>query len=252
MDFTFNVEVAEKYGVSEAVFIQHIFFWTRKNEANDKHFYDGRYWTYNSIEAFVNLFPFWSKRQVRRIIDKLKASGAIYIGNFNQKSFDRTQWYALSDDVISICQKGHMEVTKRAHGSDRKGTTIPDSKPYSKPYIPPISPTGDEVRLKESNFDLFWTAYPKKVGKAAAKKAFAKVKVNINTLISAVEQQKQSDQWRKDNGQYIPNPTTWLNQGRWDDELSGIDKPVEQAKPKKYREVVINGETILEVIADAE
>ena len=94
-------------------------------------------------------------------------------------------------------------------------------------------------------------AYPKKIGKAAAKKAFAKVKVNINTLISAVEQQKLSDQWRKDNGQYIPNPTTWLNQGRWDDELSGIDKPVEQAKPKKYREVVINGVSILEVIADA-
>lgn len=70
------------------------------------------------------------------------------------------------------------------------------------------------------SFDLFWNAYPKKVGKEAARKAFAKVKVDTSVLIRAIEQQKNSAQWQKDNGQYIPNPATWLNQGRWEDELT--------------------------------
>ena len=43
-------------------------------------------------------------------------------------------------------------------------------------------------------------------------------------MISAVIKQRQSDQWMKDNGQYIPMPTTWLNQRRWEDEGIVPDK----------------------------
>ena len=66
---------------------------------------------------------------------------------------------------------------------------------------------------------MFWQAYPKKVGKADARKAFAKVKIDVHILIQAVEKQKKSEQWTKENGRFIPNPSTWLNQGRWEDEL---------------------------------
>lgn len=69
-------------------------------------------------------------------------------------------------------------------------------------------------------FEEFWKAYPKKVGKGDARKAFEKVKAPLDTLLSAIETQKQSQQWQKDGGQYIPNPATWLNQGRWEDELA--------------------------------
>lgn len=68
----------------------------------------------------------------------------------------------------------------------------------------------------------FWEAYPKKVAKAAALKAWKKLKPDqelTNTILAAIEKQKQSDQWRKDNGQYIPNPATWLNGGRWEEPL---------------------------------
>lgn len=72
----------------------------------------------------------------------------------------------------------------------------------------------------KSPFDRFWEAYPKKVGKEAARKSFAKVKAPIDTMLAAVDAQKRSAQWQKDNGQYIPNPATWLNQGRWEDEVT--------------------------------
>lgn len=76
------------------------------------------------------------------------------------------------------------------------------------------------ARAREDDaFSRFWAVYPKKVGKLAAQKSFAKVKAPVETLIAAVERQKQSSQWQKDGGQYIPNPATWLNQGRWEDDL---------------------------------
>ena len=42
-----------------------------------------------------------------------------------------------------------------------------------------------------------------------------------STILSALSRQKQTPQWTKDNGQYIPNASTWLNQRRWEDEVTG-------------------------------
>ena len=73
-------------------------------------------------------------------------------------------------------------------------------------------------------FDLFWKSYPKKVAKEAAYKSFAKRKPDdkmLKEIFQAVELQKTQEQWTKDSGKYIPNPATWLNQGRWMDEVGG-------------------------------
>ena len=75
----------------------------------------------------------------------------------------------------------------------------------------------------DRDFNLFWEAYPKKVGKKASLKAFQNARKSdlpqIGILIAAIEQQRKSDQWRRDGGQYIPNPATWLNRGQWDDSI---------------------------------
>lgn len=86
---------------------------------------------------------------------------------------------------------------------------------------PVVPPAGGTVMPK--GFAEFWQAYPKKVGKQAAQKSFARAikTISLQTLLAAVERQKRSLQWSRDNGQYIPNPATWLNQGRWDDEETG-------------------------------
>ena len=93
------------------------------------------------------------------------------------------------------------------------------------------------ARTREA-FDVFWESYPKKVGKEAARKAFAKVKMPVETLVAAVEAQKRGEQWTRDGGQYIPNPTTWLNQGRWEDEVqTSVDRGLPKGKcyaPDKY------------------
>ena len=75
-------------------------------------------------------------------------------------------------------------------------------------------------------FDAFWAVYPKKTGKEAARKAFKKIPKSARSLlVPAVEAQKKSRQWMEENGRFIPNPATWLNQGRWEDEVqtSGVN-----------------------------
>ena len=72
-------------------------------------------------------------------------------------------------------------------------------------------------------FDEFWKAYPKKQGKDLAKTSFVKRKVSkelLQQMLQAIEQQKSTDQWKKESGQFIPAPATWLNQGRWQDEIT--------------------------------
>ena len=88
--------------------------------------------------------------------------------------------------------------------------------------LPSVSVSASDMSdrgCKGGPFDAFWTAYPRKIGRKAAQKAWerAKDKPELAVILSAVEVQKQSEQWCKDGGQYIPHPATWLNQGRWDD-----------------------------------
>lgn len=72
-----------------------------------------------------------------------------------------------------------------------------------------------------NGFDKFWEAYPNKKDKQKAMKAWAKHQPDIVNVLKALVTQKGSDQWKKDNGQYIPLPTTWLNGARWEDEVVG-------------------------------
>lgn len=79
-----------------------------------------------------------------------------------------------------------------------------------------------------AGFDEFWKQYPKKANKVAAQKAWKKQKVGsdlLTQIITAVEKAKNCEQWRKDNGQYIPFASTWLNNRRWEDEIGPSARP---------------------------
>jgi len=97
---------------------------------------------------------------------------------------------------------------------------------------PPLTPPG--------GFDEFWAAYPKKTGKAAALKAWSKLKdirIVLGLILEALRWQRTSDQWTKDGGQYVPNPATYLNQERWLDEPIEINtKPKEKSYHEQLRE----------------
>jgi hypothetical protein len=72
-------------------------------------------------------------------------------------------------------------------------------------------------------FKLFWRAFPRKVGKGAAARAWTKIRPSPQLaarIVAAVETQKTWPQWMKNGGEFIPHPATWLNRGSWDDETT--------------------------------
>ena len=108
------------------------------------------------------------------------------------------------------------------------------------------TPTKKPSQNLPDDFVEFWSAYPKKKGKQNALKAWKKIKPDeelFHRIITAVESQKHSRQWTADGGQYIPEPASWLNGGRWDDECDLAISASEERDPLlEFCDRVINGE----------
>lgn len=99
----------------------------------------------------------------------------------------------------------------------------------------PFPPDGDGatpvINIQDKRFDEFWAIYPKKTGKQAAFKSWQLVKPTAelhSRIIAAVTAATKTEQWQRENGRYIPNPSTWLNQGRWDDEIAEVITDAQQ------------------------
>ena len=87
------------------------------------------------------------------------------------------------------------------------------------------------VRENTMNFDRFWLAYPKKQGKQTAQRVWARLKPSqelAGRMLAAIETAKQSEQWQREGGRYVPAPATWLSAARWEDE------PLPQAAPSPH------------------
>ena len=230
--------VATRYGLEEAIFLDSIVYWYRENRANDRNFRDGRWWTYNSMRAFDELFPWWSPKQIRRIINSCREQGALLAGNYNEDQRDRTVWYSPGDEVLElygvpkvescICPNGQMDMPEGANSSAQTGEPLPCNNHVSN--LPPIvPPQGDVVKGDQgvgkpvpdwALFERFWSAYPKKRYKDRARKSWKKLSPSLETcraMSATLERDKQSRQWTKDDGEYIPYASTWLNNRPWED-----------------------------------
>jgi len=208
MQHSFDIVHAAQYGLNEAILINNFEFWILKNIGNKRHNYDGRTWTYNSVSAFEFVFPYLSHKQIRRSIDRLVSDGVLLRGNYNQNTYDRTSWFAFTDEFLTKnplpCGAHHLPCG--ANGIVRKGKSLTN--------------TDINTDAAEIGFASFWSAYPKKIAKPAALAKFKAAKLNageIESILTDIDARKQSDDWTKENGKYIPNPATYLNQRRWED-----------------------------------
>jgi uncharacterized protein YdaU (DUF1376 family) len=145
--------------------------------------------------------------EYQRNADKNRANGKL--GGRPKK----TQWVILGNP-----NETQIEPNQKAT-NNHKPITI-NQEPITNNQKPDKTISSDCA----NRFDEFWQKYPKKVGKEAARKSFLKMVKNqtvFDEVIKSLEWQTKSDQWLKDGGQFIPNPATYLNQGRWQDEPDG-------------------------------
>lgn len=71
----------------------------------------------------------------------------------------------------------------------------------------------------EREFEEFYLAYPKKRHRNDARRAWDKLKPPLSECLRAIAEQKKSEEWKKEGGQFIPYPASWLNSGGWQDEV---------------------------------
>lgn len=96
MNHSFNVEVAMVAGILPATIFNNIGHWIKANEANGRNVINGKVWTYNTVDAWLALFPYATKKQVEKALVKLREAGLVETGCFNEDQRDRSLWYTLS------------------------------------------------------------------------------------------------------------------------------------------------------------
>jgi len=237
----FDTEIATRYGVNAAVLFQNIAFWCNHSRANGTNFHDGLYWTYNSVKAFQELFPYLGKSQISSALQKLLDEGLIVKGNYNKVAYDRTAWYAVTEFGDSMFRKPsfpftgnqQMDFAKTGNGNIKNRKPIPDINPDKKTDIS-ISRKGADKEIPVG-FDEFWKLYPRKVAKASAMKSWIRTgapdsQALIDTILADIRRRVDSE-WNGKEIQYIPHPSTYLNQRRWEDEQPASTQPAQTEKP---------------------
>ena len=146
MNYNFDVEIATRIGVDEAIMLNNFVYWLAKNKANNKNFFDGNYWTFNSVRAYCELFPFWKESQIKRILKSLIDQNVLVVGNYNQNAYDRTNWYSLSSEYIYL-----IDWTISTNGKAENNQPIPNNKPNSK-----------TDNISYDDFSLLWNEFATK------------------------------------------------------------------------------------------
>ena len=211
---SFDIGIAQKYGIEEAIIIKNIAYWIKKNKANDKNYHDGYYWTYNSRRAFKELFPYMNDSKIKRVLKNLEDLGILKSGEYNKISYDRTKWYTIIDESImeitGIKQKPLVTtadpLVTMDNGLVRSDQTIPDIKPDNKTQISAL----DEI-------DNIYTAYPTKDTKDRRTNKSSKDKLKIKQLLKThtaeylIQTIKMYTHYMRVDRSYMKNFSTFLN-----------------------------------------
>lgn len=124
MNHSFNVEIAKKFRIEKAVILEHFYFWIKKNKANKKNLHEGRYYTYNTAEAFAELFPYIKERRIAQLLREMENEDNLLLSGqfFN---YDRTKSYTLTDFALSFFEPSNIQ---NFDNGTYKNLTIEDAK----------------------------------------------------------------------------------------------------------------------------
>ena len=179
MEHHFNIEFAKLYGIEEAIIVHNLYFWIIKNIANNVHEHNGKFWTYNSNNAFVALFPYMNKTKICRVMAHLESEGIIIKDNFNKDNRDRTLWYSFADEGINILNDCGYDISKMTKCTVQNELC----KIQNEPPLPYNKQTNNKQEYKKENIDNKLSIKEKK------EKSFSKktASYNANADLSYVD-----------------------------------------------------------------
>lgn len=200
---TFDPKVAEKLGINAAIIIANLAYLQtqREMQGGKEYYFEGRWWVRHTYESLSQWHSYLSVDQIRRIMKKLVEDNHIVMRH--PKHFDRTTYWSVAPEFLHV-----------AKSSDGCGEIATSDVAKSPDVL--------HDNNIEHTFSLFWDLYPKKTDK---KNSLAKFKkLSQQERQSAIEFLKRKP-FEGTEVKYVPNPTTFINGARWEDEITPRSKP---------------------------
>ena len=230
----FDSEVAKEVGTDSAIILSNIEFWQEHNKANNKNNHEGKFWTYNSVSAWNELFEYLSASQIKRCLKKLEAFGYVITGNFNKSSYDRTKWYT------SIRRNRSMEQTKSLNRIDDSSQPIP----YNKPNINTDNklnyiPQSQKDFKASQRFELYFTdkngdIYDSNRNKIKTEKEIKDIEVINPEVVIPKPQKKEKEKSCVKKEKVYDDAVVWC----YDDCLAFFPKELHPKDEKEWFEVI--------------
>jgi len=171
-----------------------------------------------------------------RLADELRCLVDLAGGNVRREVKDALDWAVRAQGDVGLTSAPGAPVQLAHQCSSCTSTRAPDAPPPVQQVHPnhqepsrnhqPTNKRARGIARESAPFQIFWTAYPRKVSKPSALKSFEKLDVDeklLAAMLVAIEQQSRSEQWRKEAGRFVPHPATWLNDRRWEDGVQPDD-----------------------------
>lgn len=127
-------------------------------------------------------------------------------------------WSALSDAVKGLGKGFHAAFVSVCPNPLRNPSPNQEQEQEQEQEIPPKAPKGPF-----DGFEEFWIQYPRKEKKPSAIKSWNKLAPSEEiraAILADVAKRRASKDWTKDEGQFVPHPARYLNERRWEDELT--------------------------------
>jgi hypothetical protein len=212
-------------GVNEAVVVQQLHFWSRKSGQER----DGFIWVHKTYEEWHQDFPFWSVETIKREFRSLEKSGhVVSTSKYNRMKIDRTKWYRIEYSLFSRRADSPVHEVNLTRPS---GQLDPLSSGQLDPSNNHRQDHQDQTKstvVQVYTFDEFYADYPNKKSPADAEKAWRKLNPDAElqaAIRDGLASAKNSAEWARDDGRFIPYPASWLKAHGWKSEykLRGND-----------------------------
>lgn len=139
---SFSVSLAQHLkSAEEAIVVQFFLNTISLHKRRNRNFHEGRTWNYCSTPELAAIFPYWSEKQIKRILNSLIKKNILIKSKYNKKKFDKTSWFAFAEESAwdfsnknYVGPNGPIDSPKRADRTDQMGRPIPMSKPLSNPF----------------------------------------------------------------------------------------------------------------------
>lgn len=235
----FDVQFAEKYGLQESIFIQHLSYWIDQNEHLSECRFDGTIWMYHTYANLAKkAFPFWTRNQVLRLVQKMVKSNILQVKlhDDNKKGL----WFSFHPDfelyvattptkIVDNIEDNFDEPMQNCTGTHAElhrsgGDTNILNNNNNKHMVTKVTDSDQDL---DNRFEEFWEHVPpgRKIKKKECRRIFKNIVkkrkvdpaliINGMMLFSQFMEFKYKIQGKTLQIEFFPHPTTWLRGERW-------------------------------------